>query len=584
MTTQQHNPAVNAAQEDQLQINRCIDEGKSFIVEAGAGAGKTYALKETLTHILTTKEQELLRKGQHVACVTYTERATKEIQERVGTNPTISISTIHAFCWSVIQGYQSFLRSYVFSSEKFEKYFESEPELRNEKQQVSYNDLGIRRVSETEIHLHHDDVVLVMASILANPKMQQLLRARYPIILIDEYQDTNKELATSILEHVVGKDGPIVGFFGDHWQKIYKDGCGNIESDSLIRIRKRSNFRSVKPIVEVLNRIRPELPQEVKDPDSTGEVRVYHTNGWTGQRRKGGHWAGDLPEDEARGSFERFKQVLQDDGWDLSAESCKILILTNKVLAQQQGYEGIVNTFRYPAAYLKKEDPIMKYVLEMVEPVCRAYSGKRYGEMLSILGRKKPHLTYASEKKDWIEFMDSLLKIREESSIDDALNFLKEGSNRIPLSTGVLKRLSRLSEYLSKGEGQEEDRAAKETQELLQVPYQEIIRLYEYIEGHTPFSTKHGVKGEEYENVLVVFGRGWNQYNFDKYLGIASKPPLETQEKEWASYERNRNLFYVTCSRPRTRLALLFTQQLSDSSLETLTNWFGNDNINELLS
>jgi DNA helicase-2/ATP-dependent DNA helicase PcrA len=34
----------------------------------------------------------------------------------------------------------------------------------------------------------------------------------------------------------------------------------------------------------------------------------------------------------------------------------------------------------------------------------------------------------------------------------------------------------------------------------------------------TPFATKHGVKGEEYENVIVVVGRGWNQYNFSDFL------------------------------------------------------------------
>lgn len=29
---------------------------------------------------------------------------------------------------------------------------------------------------------------------------------------------------------------------------------------------------------------------------------------------------------------------------------------------------------------------------------------------------------------------------------------------------------------------------------------------------------KHGVKDAEFENVLVVVGRGWNKYNFGKML------------------------------------------------------------------
>ena len=76
-----------------------------------------------------------------------------------------------------------------------------------------------------------------------------------------------------------------------------------------------------------------------------------------------------------------------------------------------------------------------------------------------------------------------------------------------------------------------------------------------YIDERTPFATKHGVKGEEYENVIVIVGRGWNQYNFSDFLewsGAVGVPPSKED-----AYERNRNLFYVSCSRAKTRLALL---------------------------
>ncbi len=103
------------------------------------------------------------------------------------------------------------------------------------------------------------------------------------------------------------------------------------------------------------------------------------------------------------------------------------------------------------------------------------------------------------------------------------------------------------------------------------------MALAAFINGHTPFSTKHGVKGAEFENVLVVFGRGWNNYNFDQMLQWANTGIASGKE---GTFARNRNLFYVVCSRPRTRLALLFTQELSDpEALQTLGEWFGDDNI-----
>ena len=84
---------------------------------------------------------------------------------------------------------------------------------------------------------------------------------------------------------------------------------------------------------------------------------------------------------------------------------------------------------------------------------------------------------------------------------------------------------------------------------------------------------KHSVKGDEFENVLVVLGRGWNKYNFDQYLEWAGSGIVPADKQD--AYERNRNIFYVSCSRSTTRLALLFTQKLSQASIQTLQSWFG---------
>ncbi|MCF5571277.1 hypothetical protein GIV66_31455, partial [Pseudomonas sp. PA-3-11C] len=47
-------------------------------------------------------------------------------------------------------------------------------------------------------------------------------------------------------------------------------------------------------------------------------------------------------------------------------------------------------------------------------------------------------------------------------------------------------------------------------------------------------------------------------------------------------FESNRNLFYVACSRPKVRLALLFTQLLSQAALAQITAWFGAEHVFEL--
>lgn len=121
-----------------------------------------------------------------------------------------------------------------------------------------------------------------------------------------------------------------------------------------------------------------------------------------------------------------------------------------------------------------------------------------------------------------------------------------------------------------------ESHRVTQLRKLRKVPYKELIALDLFIDGFTPFATKHGVKGAEFENVLVIVGRGWNQYNFAQMLEwIDAGPPVEKQK----FFENNRNLFYVACSRPKTRLALLFTQILTDSALNKLTDWFGKENV-----
>ena len=76
--------------------------------------------------------------------------------------------------------------------------------------------------------------------------------------------------------------------------------------------------------------------------------------------------------------------------------------------------------------------------------------------------------------------------------------------------------------------------------------------------------------------MLVIVGRGWNKYNFGQMLEwIEPGPPADKTE----FFENNRNLFYVACSRPKIRLALLFTQVLSQNAMARLTAWFGAANI-----
>lgn len=572
-------PAEQASADALEQIRYCIDNNLCFRLEAGAGAGKTYSLIESIGYLISHQADLLLNNRQQIACITYTNVAKDEIKDRTDHNPVIFSDTIHAFCWKILQPYQVKLRECIPElDEKWKQRIASSLGINN---QIVKYDLGFPSINEKEITLHHDDVVSLMSLMLSYPKFQKQLRSKFPIIFIDEYQDTDRNLMESIIVNLIDNDsGVMVGFFGDHWQKIYgKSACGLISSikGKIIEIGKKANFRSDKNIVQCLNRMRPDLPQAESNPNSEGVIKVFHSNNWSGVRRDGkggGHWKGELPESDVRDYISKIKAQMIEDGWDLSPEKTKILFLTNNNIASEQGFKNLANYFFYTDDYLKKNDKYIKFFLEVVEPALFAYEHKQYGELLQIKKGNYSQLKCQSDKTTWLKSLDRALQIKSTGTIGDMLDLLMETnipqiSSKVKDSEIKLKNL-----VLQPPEGLDEAKSifVSKLSKFHSISYQELSCLGAYIDDKTPFSTQHGVKGAQFDNVLVICGRGWNQYNWNQMLEwMDGYYPADKQD----TFERNRNLFYVSCSRAKHNLTLLFTQELSQQSITVLDNIFG---------
>ncbi|KAA6129674.1 UvrD-helicase domain-containing protein [Cupriavidus cauae] len=567
-------PAELASRRALDAMFQCLDQGLSFRLEAGAGAGKTYSLIKALQYLIERNEHNFPRKNQQIACITFTNVARDEIAARTDKSPLVYCETNHAFCWSLISGFQKQLRSLV---EAMPHWQERLAEIGGSlgPRVVEYN-FGHRSIREDRVSIHHDDVLPLTISLMENLKFRRMVADRFPIILVDEYQDTDKDWVEAIKRLFLSNSGgPLFGFFGDNWQKIYGDGCGRLEHQSVREIGKEANFRSVKTIVDCLNRMRPQLRQEVKDPDSTGQVSVFHTNDWAGQRRTGGHWSGDLPAETAHQALERVKDILMQQGWDLAPACTKILMLTHRLLAHEQGYTSLPTVFRYNDAFTKKEHPHIAYLVDELEPACDAFAANRFGSMFEALGATTPLLRSHADKAVWHNAMTRLLELRSTGTVGDVIDHVLE-RRRPRLPDAVEKRERELREFVG-APGEDMPENLVEIKRLRAVPYAEISALRTYLDGHSPFETKHGVKGAEFENVLVVIGRGWNQYNFGEMLALAAGQAIPAARQDF--FERNRNLFYVACSRPKRRLALLFTQLLSPEAFGTLEQWFLPENM-----
>ena len=82
--------------------------------------------------------------------------------------------------------------------------------------------------------------------------------------------------------------------------------------------------------------------------------------------------------------------------------------------------------------------------------------------------------------------------------------------------------------------------------EFLDIDYNQFLSAISFLHPESEFSTEHGVKGEEYDNVVFVISKGWYQYQFDIYAPMISGTAPIPKGKE-AAFVRNRNLFYVCC-------------------------------------
>ncbi|MDH3069474.1 AAA family ATPase [Akkermansia sp. N21169] len=550
--------ALNEAAEENEKIIQTLKTGKSFVVEAGAGAGKTTSLNYVIDWIQDHWWKKFHLRKQKVVCITYTNAAVNIILSRLKDCSFIEPMTIHSFAWRVIKQFQSTLLNFIKNGENIKL-----PEECKIEDILGINyDFGVKQIDDNGIlHLHHNDVITLFSHMLEKAKFRRIFSSNYPLILIDEYQDSFSVLINKFIEYYIQYEtGPQFGFFGDSWQTIYSNNgaCGKIENEHLKIIEKHINFRSTQKIIDLLNKIRPELIQKPALKDSEGEVWVVHSNDYNGQRQSKGVWKDELPLEELSRRVENLRQYIISH-WCQKDEKTKVLLLTHTLLAAQQGYEKLLTLM---GDRLKQgDDPLLCFFQDVVEPVFEALEKKKLSILDNVL--KNGVIRTKADKKIWHEWKEKLNKARAGSTFD--MISIIETMNTLPIPAKVQEFIDLLK--LPRDTNEETQKAHA----IATIPYHEFLAAISFLRPDAFFSTEHGVKGEEYDYVIFVVGRGWTHYQFDK---IMSQQPSEDP-----TYVRNRNLFYVCCSRPKKKLIIFVTVPLNGSFKSYLSNLVGSDRI-----
>lgn len=626
------------------EIFKSIDSGRNFLLSGGAGSGKTYSLVSVIRQVIAELPTA------KVACMTYTNAAVKEIEERVN-HKNLNVSTIHDFLWDNIKHFQKELKEAIISlanNEEVSKISmeDAHPIPKN------YFDLlpdGIQYKEFVRLRegiISHDELLVVANYLFEKyPKLNSIVKDKYKFIFIDEYQDTNKAVVDIFLTHFKKSERKnIIGFFGDAMQSIYEDGIGNLDdykgnhADSVNEIPKKQNRRNPQLVIDLANKLRndgitqepstdPKAPNMIEGIVKQGTVLFLHSSD---------------------GDISKVKNFLEENyGWDFNnAKETKELNLTHNLIADKAGFRTLMDIY--------DDDPIIGLKFEILEKI--KYNKKNNKPEIEIneddtfdavvdkfqLKNRQKQL-----KKDIIladplkaelynQLKDKLFSevrtiyLNKDALIDDKKqdenDENKKGSKRDNLIKHLFKIQTNISLYQGKKYNEflratdyrfrivsiASKRELKENIESLvnvghktieevindanekgicliddklidfkdkkeylynrvkDVKFSEFQKLYEYLEGKTPFSTQHKTKGAEFDNVLVILDNGgWNNYNFGNLF-------LETGSE--SVLDRTQKIFYVCCTRAKENLAVFFHNP-DPQVIAKSKAWFGEGNI-----
>ena len=589
------------------QIIKHIEENKSYVLEAGAGSGKTYTLIQTINHVLETKGESIKLSNQKIVCITYTNVAKNEIIERLENNPLVIVSTIHEFLWDCIKRFNKQLiieldlLNEVMLIDKPEKYKSG---LKDRIKEVTYDDSGFRDFEQGS--LHHDDVITLSLQMFKNySALTHILGQKYPYLFIDEYQDTAIETIDAIVNHLLerNKTKLLVGFYGDSYQKIYDKGVGSLQSyidnKKLELVTKDDNYRSSESVVNLLNNIRNNIFQTIpKNKESIkGTIQFINcTNApIQAKEKKTDYKARISPKKDT--DYDNVISHLESIGWDFSEYGDdKILIIANSKVAERAGFGNLYKIFtkRYTLsaneAILKRENIISSYFMGSIdkktskeretgiEHLVSFWNEKNYNRVIKYLKQQGvfSSLIKHSDKQEIESKLKALTTLRMTGTIQDVFNFCQ--TNQLSLCSRNLQRFLEKVKIDVDSIGDEDDKkkAIKNKvfyESLMLTNYSEVTSVFKHIQEQTSYSTKHGTKGEEYRNVLVVIDdTSWpGQYDFEKFID-------DTDHLDHRKL-RTKNLFYVSCSRAKENLVVLALSQMGDLAMNKITEWFGNENI-----
>jgi len=593
------------------EIRQCFSatNPKSFFMFAGAGSGKTRSLINALSFLDKEIGSTLSANAKQIAVITYTNAACDEISRRLRYKPIFAVSTIHSFLWELIKNYQADIKEWVIRTIK-EDIAELEEKQRkgrggktadkrvedirrkNERlakietvKRFSYNPNGENVGYDS---LSHSEVIKMGAEFIATEDtLQEVLIGKYPILLIDESQDTKKELIDALfIVCEKYRNSFIVGMFGDTMQKIYTDGKDNLADcipDDWERPAKIMNHRSATRIVTLANAIRNTIDgqhQKARSNAEKGMVRLFVASSLSDKEKIEQQVAAIMAEETC------------DPNWH-DESKYKSLILEHHMAASRFGFYNLYATLDesrvFDTSLRDGSIPELFFLANVVSPLVRVCRNGNDFEAAKIARKHSPLF----DKRTLVVESDQTISLQKaERAVELLVSLWKD---KIPSCLDVLKTIRETSLFKMDCRvddillpfAEEEDAKVTTLRNALSAPFDELERYSAYITGNTRFATHQGVKGLEFPRVMVIMdvaeARGF-LFSYEKLFGAKAKTETDIkneQEGKDTSIMRTTRLFYVACTRAQKSLAVIAYTENEDAvkTNAIASNWFYEEEI-----
>lgn len=587
-TTPSHSDDVVDAEADEI-IAGCVvaSPPRSFFLFAGAGSGKTRSLVEALQVIKAKVAGRFRLHGRRVGVITFTNKACDEIKRRLEYDPLFAVSTIHSFAWSLIAGLNSDIREWLRENLKVEIEELAEKERKGRAGTKASRDRQAAIASKNELlmtldgiknfiynpdgdnpernALNHAEVIKIASGFLSEkPLMQKMLMNRFPILLVDESQDTDRPLMEALFLTEAKQGGAFaLGIIGDMMQRIYMAGKLDLGSDlpeGWATPKKVMNHRSGSRIVKLINQIREPIDgqaQRHRTDRDEGFVRLFIV-------------PTEIADKPARENAvcQRMAELTGDDGWKQPEEDVKTLILEHHMAAKRLGFlemwQALHGVSHLQTGLRDGSLPPLRFFSQIILPLIRSHQqGDRFA-VAAVVRNESPFLDRSGMKACGGDQLAQVAAAKK--GVDALVELWHEGSSPTFLDVLCCVRDTRLfaipeaiRAFSASGEEDSyEEKPAKEYQTdeigawraFLETPFAQIEPYSQYIQGEAAYDTHQGIKGLEFPRVCVIMddseARGF-MFSYEKLFGAKSESARSDPSRE-TSIDRTRRLFYVSRS------------------------------------